>query len=445
MTVTGTRELTVPAPAVSRWRSRLRLNTMPGKLRLLVFALVAVCLAWGALAAFTVNEYSSAASGLVATGAPLTVDAQHIYQDLSNANDTEATAFLSGGLEPFALRDAYLADINGAAAAIEAATSMGGGSTGITSKDLVTLSTELPVYTGEIETARADNRLGYPLGAAYLREATTLMNGTLLPAAERLYTTENDDLTTTSAQASGLPLAAVTIVIGLAIILLLYRTSRWLTRRTNRLLNVGLLTAGAAALVSLVWLGAVYTGARGDLLNAQARGSAPVAALARADIVALQAHADESLTLIDDSGDDSYETNYLTLQKSLGPGNATLLTAAASAAAGSPGAGQANAAITRAQAWYAAHAKLRSLDDNGNHAAAVASALGSGTGDAGGDFAALSGDLTNGIAADQAAFGTSAHAGESMYTGLEAAVIVLALLMAVGCAWGLSRRLQEYR
>ncbi|MGH3169725.1 MAG: hypothetical protein ACRDN0_28075, partial [Trebonia sp.] len=278
--VTDTRELTVRAPVVSRWRARLRMNTMPGKLRLLLTGLVALCLAWGALAAFTVNQYSSAASGVVATGEPLTIDAQHIYQDLSDANDTEATAFLSGGLEPFSLRQRYLSDISGAAAAIEAATSMGGTAIGGSSKDLVTLSTGVPVYTGEIETARADNRLGYPLGAAYLREATTMMNGTLLPAAERLYTAENSGMTATSAQATGLPLALVTILIGLAIIVLLYRISRWLTRRTNRLLNVGLLAAGLAALVSLVWLTAIYVGARGDLLDAQARGSAPVEAMA---------------------------------------------------------------------------------------------------------------------------------------------------------------------
>jgi hypothetical protein len=443
--VTGTREVTARVPVVSRWRSRLRVSGAPGRLRLLLFGLVAACLAWGALAAFTVNQYSSAASGVVATGEPLTIDAQHIYQDLSDANDTEATAFLSGGLEPFSLRQRYLADINGAASAIEAATSMGGTAIGGSSTDLVTLSTGLPVYTGEIETARADNRLGYPLGAAYLREATTLMNGTLLPAAERLYTAENASLTTTSGQATGLPLAVVTIIIGLAIIAGLYRTSRWLTRRTNRLLNIGLLAAGVAALVSLVWLAAVYTGARGDLLNAQARGSAPVEAMARADIVALQAHADESLTLIDDSGDDGYQSNYLVQQKSLGPGNGTLLTTAASAAAGSPAAGLANSAVTHARAWYAAHVTLRSLDDNGNHTKAVASALGSAPGDAGGDFAALSSDLTSGISADQTAFGTSARAGENMYTGLETAIIVLALIMAAGCAWGLSRRLLEYR
>jgi hypothetical protein len=438
--VTGTSESAVQAPAVARLWSWLDLRSTPGKLRVTLIAFVAASLAWGALAAFTVDQYSSAASGVVATGEPLTLDAQHIYQDLSDADDTEATAFLNGGLEPFALRDRYLADINHAAAAIENAMAMGANSQGI-----VTLSTDLPVYTGEIEAARADNRIGYPLGAAYLREASTLMNGTLLPAADNLYSTENSRLTATSAEATGLPLVIVTLVVALVIGYVLYRTSRWLARRTHRVLNFGLLAAGVAVFVSLVWLAIVFTSARSDLLTAQARGSVPVGALARADIAALQAHADESLTLIDNTGNDSYQADYVAKQKSLGPGPGTLLTAATTAAAGSPAAAAAGAAAAHAQSWYQAHAALRKLDDGGNHAAAVASALGSGTGDAGGRFAAFSSDIASGISVDQKAFTASASAGENMYTGLEAAVIVLALLMAAGCAWGLSRRLVEYR
>jgi hypothetical protein len=440
VTVTGASELAAQGPAMARLRSWLNLGSTPGKLRVALIAVVVASLAWGALAAFTVSQYSSAASGVVATGESLTLDAQHIYQDLSDANNTEATAFLNGGLEPFALRDRYLADIKQAAAAIGDATATGGNS-----KSIVTLSTDLPVYTGEIETARADNRIGYPLGAAYLREASTLMNGTLLPAANNLYTTENSRLTATSAQATGLPLVIVTLVVGLIIEYVLYRTSRWLARRTHRVLNFGLLAAAAAALVSLAWLAIVFTGARSDLLTAQARGSVPVGALARADITALQAHADESLTLIDNAGDDANQADYVQKQKALGPGPGTLLTAATSAAAGGPAAAAARAAAAHAQSWYQAHAKLRSLDDGGNHTAAVASALGSGTGDAGGQFAAFSSDMTSGINAGQTAFAASADAGESMYTGLEAVVIVLALLMAAGSAWGLSRRLVEYR
>jgi hypothetical protein len=438
--VTGANESAAQAPAVARLRSWLDLRSTPGKLRATLIAFVAASLAWGALAAFTVNQYSSAASGVVATGEPLTLDAQHIYQDLSDAEDTEATAFLNGGLEPFALRDRYLADINQAAAAIENAAATGSNSQGI-----VTLSTGLPRYAGEIETARADNRIGYPLGAAYLREASTLMNGTLLPAADNLYSTENSRLTATSAEATGLPLVIATLAVGLVIGYMLYRTSRWLARRTHRVLNFGLLAAGVAVFVSLAWLAVVFTSARGDLLAAQASGSAPAMALARADIVALQAHADESLTLIDNTGDDSYQADYVVKQKALGPGPGTLLTVAITAAAGSPAAAAARAAAAHAQSWYQAHAALRKKDDGGKHAAAVASALGSGTGDAGGQFAAFSGRLASGISAGQRAFAASASAGENMYTGLEAAVIVLALLMAGGCAWGLSRRLVEYR
>ena len=49
------------------------------------------------------------------------------------------------------------------------------------------------------------------------------------------------------------------------------------------------------------------------------------------------------------------------------------------------------------------------------------------------------------IAADQVVFHTNATAGGSAFTGLEAGIIVAALLMALGCAWGLSVRLAEYR
>lgn len=440
MSVASTKSGAVARAVPARWRSRLTLGTTPGRLRLALIGLVTASLAWGALAGFTVSQYSSAASGVVTTSEPLTLQAQQIYHDLSDANDTAATAFLVGGLQPFSLVSRYNADVNAAAAAIEHATALGGGS-----PDLVTLSRDLPVYTGQIQTARADSRLGYPLGTAYLREASDLMNGTLLPAAQRLYAADNRRLTGTSAQATGLPLMLFTIVIGLAIGYAVYRVSRWLTRHTNRVLNPGLLAGGLAGGLSLVWLAAAFGGAYLDLQNAQAHGSVPVQALARADIVALQAHADESLTLVDNAGDDQYQHDYLAQHRSLGPGSGTLMAAALSAAAGSQAGSAVGAAAADAGSWNTAHAKLRASDDSGNHEAAVESALGTRTGDAGGAFTAFSTEMTSGINADQAAFAASARAGGNMYTGLEAAVIVLSLAMAAGCAWGLSRRLVEYR
>jgi hypothetical protein len=439
------RDQTAPAgPARSR-RARLSVSSTPGRLWLLLVILVLFSLAWGALAAFAVQQYASAASGVVDTREPQNLDALTIYQRLSDANDAAATAFLTGGLEPFTVRQRYLADISAAEGGLEDATARGGAGDGVTSTDLRTLAIDMPVYTGEIETARADNRLGLPLGAAYLREASALMRAALLPAAQRLYDAENSSLGTTSAQATGLPLIAVTLAVGLGLGGVLSLASRWLRRRTNRVLNAGLVVAGAAVLVSLAWLAIAYSGGRSDLLAAQARGSTPVAALARVDIAAQQAHADESLTLIDNSGDDVYQKDYLAQERALGPGPGTLLTAAEASAAGGPAVHPVTSVVLDAQMWYAGHARLRALDDSGKHPAAVQSALGSGAGNAGLGFTRLSADLDTAMAESQAAFDSPARAGVDAYTGLEAGVIVAALVMAAACAWGLSRRIAEYR
>jgi hypothetical protein len=60
-------------------------------------------------------------------------------------------------------------------------------------------------------------------------------------------------------------------------------------------------------------------------------------------------------------------------------------------------------------------------------------------------FTRLDGSLTRAISADQVVFQANALAGRNAFTGLEVGVIVLALIMAAGCARGLSKRLAEYR
>jgi len=60
-------------------------------------------------------------------------------------------------------------------------------------------------------------------------------------------------------------------------------------------------------------------------------------------------------------------------------------------------------------------------------------------------LAPVEADLSRGIGADHAVFHASATAGRDAFTGLDAVIIVAAALMAAGCAWGLARRLAEYR
>jgi hypothetical protein len=415
----------------------------PGRLRLLLVGLVLLSLVWGAVAAWVVSQRASGANDVVGTSEPLSLDGQQIYRALSAADATEATAFLAGGLEPLAARRHYLADIAQAASHLESATAAAGHSPA--ARNLATLSADLPVYAGEVETARADNRLGLPLGAAYLREASGLMRGTLLPAAREVSGQADRQLSAASGQATGLPLALVLLAVAAVTGYVLFRAQRWLFRRTNRVLNPGLVVASVAAVVSLLWLAVALVVARADLLQARAQGSAPVAALAQADIAALRAHADESLTLIDAGGDDSFQADFLAVQHQLGPGPGTLLTAAVTAARGSPGADAAASAAITAIAWYPAHRTVRFLDDNGKHIQAIHLVTTPGPDHSGTLFTRLDGLLTRAIATDQAVFKANAAAGAGAFTGLEAGVIVLALIMAAGCARGLGTRLAEYR
>jgi hypothetical protein len=190
-----------------------------------------------------------------------------------------------------------------------------------------------------------------------------------------------------------------------------------------------------AGLVSLAWLAGAFVVGRGDLLHAQQQGSGPAQAYARAEVAALQMHADESLTLIDNSGDDAYQADYLKQKSLLGPGPGTLLTAVQQIA----GTG---AATADAEAWYQAHRALRLQDNSGQHAAAVTSAL---TGNAASKSGPLLAALSDGIDTHQAVFASSARGGRDAFTGLAVGMIVASLVMVAGCSWGLSRRLAEYR
>ena len=448
MTTTGADVSTGSAKPARSWQPGLHniggaagTGTTPGKLRVILTGLVAVSALWGAVCAWTVAAHASAAENVLSVSEPLSVDGEHIYRSLSDADATEADAFLSGGLEPFALRARYQSDIARAASALEAATAAAGNST--VAAGLTTLAAGLPIYTGLVETARADNRLGLPLGAAYLREASGYLRGTLLPAARRLYATENAEVAAADRQATALPYFAIGVAVIGALALAL--SQQWLARRSRRLLNPGLLVASLAAAASIIWLVSALTLTRVHLIAARDQGSAPVEALAVADIAVLEAHADESLTLIDRSGDDSFQRDFLSIERSLGPGNATLLTRASVAAQGSPGARQADVAARVAHEWFAIHRRVRSLDDSGSYTAAVNLAIGTAPTDSGGMFDQLDANLTAAIAVDQASFRSAAAAGHNDLSGLEAGMIVLSVVMVAGCAWGISRRLGEYR
>src|SRR5262249_1652028 len=180
---------------------------------------------------------SSLVNGVRTRSGPLAVQAQQLYRSLSDADASAASAFLSGGVEPAQLRARYQSDIAAAGAALAVA------ATGTHSRQppAPPPSARLPVCPGLGGTARTFNRLGRPVGAAYLREASALMRAQLLPAAQRLYQLATDRLGTERGGAAAVPW--LVILLGLATLAGLVWAQLWLSRRTHRTLNIGLIAA----------------------------------------------------------------------------------------------------------------------------------------------------------------------------------------------------------
>jgi hypothetical protein len=410
-------------------------------------SLLLASLAWGALSAWTVIQHASAAQDVVSTSEPLSLSAQQMYRSLADADVTATTAFLSGPNESLGDRQRYTADINHAATDLSNLES--GATPGSNPRLLASLSaisTALPVYTQYVEQAQTENTLGYLVtGGSFMQVASEVMHLTLLPAARTVYAQENAGLTAASARATGLPWIAVAVVFAIGIAFVLYRAQRWLWRHSHRRVNLGLAGATLVLVAGTLWLVVAFTVARADLHQGVGHGSAPAETLAQADIDTQQIRGDEILNLISRSGNTSFLEDYHSVRSQLGPGSGTLLTDAAASSPSGAGAQWAQAAEHDIQPWYAVNDEVYRLDSGLRTQQERQLVTGTGPGSSAAGFTRVEDDLSRAIAADQVIFHSNATAGGNAFTGLEAGIIVAALLMALGCVWGLDVRLAEYR
>ena len=417
-----------------------RTRGTPGRLLILNVVLAVVTALAGLAAAVGVVQRSSALDNVRNRSGVLTVAAQELYRSLSDADATAAQAFLSNGQEPAALRQRYQNDIAAASAALASATA-GDGSQPAVRK----ITAQLPVYTGLVETARSYNRLNLPVGAGYLREASGLMRLDLLPAAQDLYKAETRKLDDDRSAAAGLPWLAIVLVL-LSLATLAYGQV-FLTRRTNRLFNVGLVSATAAVLVALIWLGVSWGISAADLDAARRDGSSQAQLLGQARIDLLQARADESLTLVARGNGADFEKDYTKIMATVAgkDGTGGLLGQARDAATDATVRSTVDSSIADLKKWRDVHTKLRGLDDGGNYTDAVTLAVGSGAGDSTALFTKLDGELNKAITSTGGTFDRHADGAAGALTAAWAGIGLLTLLALGGITIGFQRRLAEYR
>ncbi|MEV6059842.1 hypothetical protein AB0L62_07540 [Nocardia asteroides] len=437
-----------PAPDVKALRAqfhpaRLRgfVQSSPGRLVAAGLVLMVLCVTAGAVTSTTVSDRQQALGVLLDDTEPDAHSANHLYTSLSIADAAAGTAFIAGGIEPKAVRDRYTQAIGEAAAelvtqaghiSVEEAADPSG-----TDRRLRTgIATGLPVYTGLIETARANNRNGYPVGAAYLSEASHQMQSTLLPMAEELESHRLDAVTGAQHRHVLPPWPAIVLLMLTLGALIWVQVE--LARRSRRVFNMGLLIGTGALALTLVWTVAAGSVSAVSMIRCRDQGAVPAARLAESRILVQQARSAEMVKLVRRDATGDYDRTFDT--------NTTRLT---ELLAGYPEDAPARAEVADARAaltrWQAAHQRMNDTLARGDFTGAAAVATGPSAADAAAQVDAIDRALDKAAAATRDTLRDKVSQAGDVLTFLAPGAFVLGIVAAVCVALGLWPRLREYR
>lgn len=428
-----------------RYLDRLITNwqTTPGKLRVARTVLVLGVLLSGSVGVYAAAARADTIRDIAEHLEPLNAKVTELYQSLADADATVAAGFLSGGVEPREVRARYDDDVALATARL-AQVSAQADEELVTASRVATITTQLPVYTGLVERARANNRQGLAVGVAYLRRASELMQSSILPAAAELQRRQAARLDDAYQRAGAVSVVALAAC-GASLAGLVW-AQIFLFQQTHRVFNIGLLAASAAVLAGLFWWMAAEAASAGPLASSHRHNQAISDALGPAQIAARQARAVESLGLVSRAGGDSepdFDARMQQLARNDGAGGA--LGAARQFVTDHKGRALVEAAVREASRYKSAHRQVRELDDRGQYIEAVEAAVSDHETGAAAAFDRLSRALTTAADHERDAFGNDINRARDWLTGLPAGTATLALTAAIGVTLGIQQRLEEYR
>ena len=401
--------------------SRL-LHGTPGRMRL--FGLLGV-LAAVLLGAISVNALLASQSAVerAANNSAQVVRNQSIHVDLLRADAVATNAFLVGGLESPESRASYESAMGRVASGIAeaaAAQPADGNALGV-------LAQRVQTYAALVEQARSNNRLGLPVGAQYLTQASAGLRADAIPIVTQVVKA-NEDRAKKEFDRSN---SSLQLLVGLVSLIGLVALAVWLAKRTHRYLNPSLTGAIALLLVALFVTATVITGVGSAARDVSNGNYQRAVALANVTTAANDARANESLTLIRRGSGASNEQAWVADSKTV---DATLATL--------------NDRATLQDQWadyVDAHVKVRSLDSGGHWDDAVKLSTSTADGGAAKTFGTFDVSVTQ----------SRDSAGKATVTTLEtlggtapliAVVVALAALVA---SWliirGVGQRIEEYR
>jgi len=333
----------------------LRGGSTPARLRVWMICTMVVAVLFGVLGAFGVGR-RDASLGDGAEAAAQLLAVQDVQVRLVNADSIARENYLRGGIEDAGKRATYEAELS---AVSEGLVAVGNRVLPAEARQLASVAAQLGEYAGLVEQARANNRQGFPVGAAYLRSANALsgsMVAALRDVQSSLRSQVNDSLDRADKAGSWLH------VTGWPLVLLLLAGGWWHAKRFRRLVNPALAVATGLSLLLLLLGGSTQGSAMADAEAATATSLEAADLVAQARSAAFEARALESSTLIarGSNNDDPW----------LLAGSTS--TAALVTLCDTTG----DCALTDGFAFYAdSHAAVRALDDDGDWEAAREASL----------------------------------------------------------------------
>jgi len=414
---------TLDARAPVAWVRRFA-RTTPGVVGMVAAVVAASCVITGIVVGGQLDARIGKHDSVLDRSEPFAYSAQKLYAALSAADAAAATEYLSGGLETSAMRARYQQALADAAEALTDATL--GANDADTRTTLAQISADLAAYTGQVESARANNRQGFAVGAAYFREASSLMQTSMLPDAERIYAGGLRAVDADQGSVAALPVVGLVLLVVVLVVIAV--GSLILVGRTNRQFNKGLVGAAIVVLLVIGWIVVANRFAASNVERSRIEGTARFEQLADARVLAQKARTDETLELIARgdiaAGEKSFNDHMGQLSTLLQQGPV----AAADAALG----------------WSASHRKQVEAYQGGDYGAALRQAIGDDPAGSAAQFAAVEASLSDAIEQSRATLRDHVSSAGSRLSWSPTGALVLMLIAAAAAIVGLWPRLKEF-
>ncbi|WP_342318453.1 hypothetical protein [Corynebacterium mayonis] len=426
-----------------RWVRRLIdfAATTPGKLIAMMLVLTLALFAAGWAMSQSMAKRQDSLNTLLTSTEPMSNSAHLLYTSLSQADTVSTTSFISPGTVSQDDMHLYLASLDrGVVAALEIleATVDTGDNREAVRSLVASVQRDVPIYAGMMERAKANQRMGNPVGVAYMSEASHIMRTRMLQDAAELFALSRQQVSEQMARLSSpqwVPLSGLLAALGF-----LTAAQFWLWKVFRRRLNKGLVAATVMMMVATGWVGVSnYASWHSGVVGFE-RASKPWQELATARISAQESRTDEIFALLRrqtvDESTTSFETTYAKVQYALNTAEPTTdpyLIKSGRDALSKWSAAHEDLTVTLMEGRFEHAAGL--ITDTSRNTEEYSSALA---------YAQLDSVLAELIKQSRADMRDYIHASLDATRAVSGVVLVLTLLSIVSIWLGIRRRLGEY-